>query len=349
MAGIVGAILFLLVMLTIFVFLFTLNMRRSLPNGKPSSFKPHYSVTYHASSASRKLQMEVELSEDDALSSDETHGKEKTSSNIQMDVDISEDILHCETQNKEKKTAETSASSLSAPSIDDESQKPNSVDELVPVRPAPQRPPARKPPPAPVPKPRNSPYQSQSTSTDRHQDASKLEQKEASAVTIGDNLETSVHPDNQIVAQKTVPVETPSGSKSCLPSTSVEQHQPESSKEETSTTETDKQLPLPGTVNKVGPPKPQLRPAPMAPPKAEKPSAPAKQNVPQPASKPTPASKPVPAAKPGSMQPSDMNEGANAPAPIPDGQRPPKPAVKPTGLDSKTQAGKSLVFVKLTS
>ena len=87
---------------------------------------------------------------------------------------------------------------------------------------------------------------------------------------------------------------------------------------------------------------PQLTPAPMAPPKAEKPFTPPQHNVPL---KPTPASKPAPAPKP------HTNDVASAPAPKPkpkpkplvpaekpaakpDVVVPPKPALKPAGLDS---------------
>ena len=113
-------------------------------------------------------------------------------------------------------------------------------------------------------------------------------------------------------------------------------------------------------------PDPQLRPAPMAPPKAEKPSAPPRHNVPP---KPTPSSKPFPSPKPAPvsapkpapvlapkpapvMAPKPVhNEGAAIPTPKPkpkpkpvvpvekpvvnrDRVVPPKPAVKPAGLDN---------------
>ena len=105
---------------------------------------------------------------------------------------------------------------------------------------------------------------------------------------------------------------------------------------------TPQQRPAPMAPPKKDNVTPQLRPAPMAPPKAEKPFTPPKHNVPL---KPIPASKPAPAPKPHT----DDVAGAPAPKPKPKPKPlvpaekpaakpnvvvPPKPALKPAGLDS---------------
>ena len=361
MAGIVGATLFLLVVLTVVIFIITLNIRRSDQNGKSSSFKVHYSVTYHTSSANQRLQSEVELS-DDALSY-ETLDDEKTTTQIK--VDMSKEAFFGETHDEEK-TSEVGSASQTA---EDESSKPTSgsVNELVPVRLAPQRPPARKPPPVPT-----RFVSSQSAMIDQDQDAPEPSQSDTLAT--NDTPTTLVQPNDQIGEQKPLTVELPNGTKQPTLYTShgvPQQAQAEASKEDTSTA-TQKQLPLPDSnepIKKVDVPKPQLRPAPMAPPKAEKPSAPARHDVPvkpQPALKPIPASKPTPAPKPGSV-PVTTNGAASAPAPKPkpkplvpaqkpavklddiapaakpDREVPPKPGVKPVGLNNKPKPGMSFV------
>ena len=105
---------------------------------------------------------------------------------------------------------------------------------------------------------------------------------------------------------------------------------------------TPQQRPAPVTPPRKDTVAPQLRPAPMAPPKAEKPFTPPKHNVPL---KLTPASRPAPAPKPhtnnvaGASAPKPKPKPkplvpAEKPAAKPDVVVPPKPALKPAGLDS---------------
>ena len=349
MAGVVGAILFLMSVLTVVIFLITLNMR-SHHNGKSSGFKAHYSVTYHTPSAKQKSQMEVELS-DDALSSNDTlYNEEETTSEIKIDM------------SKEAFSDETSEAGPALQAAKDESSKPtlDSVDEFVPVRLAPQRPPVRKPPPVPK---RDVSSQSQSVTIDQDQDAPEPSQ---SKTLVANGKSALVHPDDQVGAQKLLTVEPSSAATeqhSLHTSREVSQPAPVEVSKEDNSTQTQKWLPLPDSIKKADVPKPQLRPAPMPPPKAEKPSAPARHDVPikpQPALKPVPASKPTPTPKPGAVAVS-MNGTASVPAPKPkpkplvpaekpamkpDREVPPKPAVKAADLSNKPKPGISLICIQ---
>ena len=310
-AAMVGALLLIMIVLTIIIFLITLNIRRGFPKENTSGFKSHYSVVYHTSSA--------------------------------MERETSEDILPDMVQPCKKDIEISARSSVSLITVE-KSTVPRSDDdsvEMVPVRPAPQRPPTRKPPPVPTAAPHSAAIVGQS---DQNHSMADTSQNKTS--TEGE--------------QNTAAVVTPTDSKSHTPPTQAEQQQhiqTPSLKEDRliSSTNTQSQPHLKDTSAIIDALHPQTSQTPMAPPKVEKPSAPPRQNVPikpAPVSKPAPAPKPAPVSAPKPLSPSGTSsEGAAAPAPKPkpkvkplvpaekpavkpDKVVPPKPSVKPTGLES---------------
>ena len=166
----------------------------------------------------------------------------------------------------------------------------------VPARVAPQRPPARRAPPAPKP---------------------------------------STHNVHNEVGQRSFPVANGHSAAHRKPPPAIPSSKP---------TSAPKASPLiPPSTTPAFPPQPTSpKPAPMAPPKAEKPVHAPRHNEPI---KPQPASRPAPAPKPAPVSVSSHEVSAPKPKPKPKpvvpaekppvGAVPPKPAVKPAGLDAR--------------